>query len=352
MDAPFRDQAPRRAPLGHDGPLTWQCQGRFLPAYADHPVRRQQNRARSERARQKGDRYAEARARSYDARSQLAAMDVEGIDVAVAFRTLGSHVIAIDGMDAELAAACCRAFNRWLADYCATDPYRLRGTAIVPMQDARKAVEEARYAVGELKMCAIVLPSNPVDGRQLYDPAYDPLWSAIEEMGVAVAFHGVHAAYQEHIANRYLENLTLAHASSHPMEAMLAMGAMICGGVLQRFPRLRAGFLEGTCAWAPWWLWRLDEEWERFGPGERTQLTGRPSDYFRRQCYVSVDPGERLVKQVIDVLGDENLVISTDWPHDDSAYPNAIASFLRIEGLTVDSRRKILWDNCARLYGV
>jgi predicted TIM-barrel fold metal-dependent hydrolase len=352
IDPKFRDKAPRRVKLGSDGQMAWQCEGKVLPAYGDHPVRRQQNRARYERSRRLGERYAEARARGYDAASQLKAMDIEGIDIAVAFRTIGSHVIALDGMDPTFAAACCRGFNRWLADYCSADAYRLRSAAIVPLHDVRLAVEEAQHAVGQLKMAAIVLPSNPVGGRQLYDPAFDLLWAAIQELNVPVTFHGLHAAYQEHIANRYLENLTLAHASSHPVEAMLAMGAMITGGVLERFPKLRAAFLEGTCAWAPWWLWRLDEEWEKFGPGERTQLQGKPSDSFKRQCYVSVEPGEALVKQVIETLGDDNLVISTDWPHDDSSYPEAIATFCALPGLTRDNKWKILWENCARLYGV
>ncbi|MEE9284541.1 MAG: amidohydrolase family protein [Dehalococcoidia bacterium] len=355
IDPRFRDRAPKRVPR-EDGPDgvgdVWQCEGKAIPAYSDHPQRSAQNRVRHQRSLEQGERYADARARSYDAVSQLQAMDVEGIDVAVVFRTLASHVIAIDGMDPDLAAANCRAFNRWVADYCGQDRDRLKPSAIIPLHDVDKAVEEAEYAVGHLGHVAVVLPSNPVNNRQLYDPYYDKLWSAVQEMGVPVTFHGIHAAYQEHIANRFLDNLTLAHASSHPIELMLAMGAMICGGVFQRFPELQAAYLEGTCSWLPWWLWRLDDEWEKFGRGERVQLEGQPSDYFHRHCYVSVDPGETLVKQVIDVLGDDRLVISTDWPHDDSAYPHAIENFLAIEGLTVDAKFNVLWHNAARLYGL
>ena len=59
-----------------------------------------------------------------------------------------------------------------------------------------------------------------------------------------------------------------------------------------------------------------------------------------------------MANQGFKVMGDDQLGISTDWPHDDSAYPHAIESFLSIEGLNDDTRRKVLWDNCARLYGV
>ena len=51
-------------------------------------------------------------------------------------------------------------------------------------------------------------------------------------------------------------------------------------------------------------------------------------------------------------MGDDNIVISTDWPHDDSRYPEAIATFLDLDELSAESKRKILWDNCVRLYGI
>lgn len=75
-----------------------------------------------------------------------------------------------------------------------------------------------------------------------------------------------------------------------------------------------------------------------------------PSAYFRRQCFVSVEPEESPAKYTIQEIGDDNLVISTDWPHGDSRYPQAIDTFLSLQGISDDSKRKILWDNCARLY--
>ena len=352
IDPKFRDRAPEKQPLPDGGVPLWHSDGKVFPAFSDHPERGTLNRARQQRGAQNFQRYAEARDRNYDAVSQLNGMDVEGIDVAVSFRTSASHLIAVDGMDPELSAAICRGFNRWFRDHCDEDPSRLKVSAIVPLQDMKLAAEEARHAVSELGAVATVLQSHPVDRRPFYDTYFDPLWSVAQELGVPVAFHGIHAAYQEHVGNRFLANLTLAHSAAHPIELMLSLGAMLCGGVFERFPGLTAAYLEGTCAWTPWWLWRLDEEWGKFGPGEKVQLQGLPSDYFKRQCYVSVDPSEKLVTQVVDVLGDEQIVISTDWPHDDSGYPEAINDFLAIEGLSAESKRKILWDNCARLYGI
>jgi predicted TIM-barrel fold metal-dependent hydrolase len=59
-----------------------------------------------------------------------------------------------------------------------------------------------------------------------------------------------------------------------------------------------------------------------------------------------------VLRHTLPALGDSNIVISTDWPHDDSGYPHAIDTFLALEGVSSESKKKILWDNCTRLYGV
>jgi predicted TIM-barrel fold metal-dependent hydrolase len=126
---------------------------------------------------------------------------------------------------------------------------------------------------------------------------------------------------------------------------------VVTGGILARFPRLRMAFLEGNCSWLPWWLWALDERWEAWGDSELFGQKELPSELFRRQCWVSIEPEETLAKHVVAELGDDNFVVSTDWPHDDSRYPHAIDTFL---GLPIgeESKKKVLWDNCARLYNL
>src|SRR5207245_11055685 len=99
-------------------------------------------------------------------------------------------------------------------------------------------------------------------------------------------------------------------------------------------------------------LWALDERWEAWGDRELFQQDTLPSEVFRRQCFVSVEPEEELCKYVVVELGDDNLVLSTDWPHDDSRFPHAIEGFLAASPLSKDSKRKVLWDNCARLYNL
>jgi predicted TIM-barrel fold metal-dependent hydrolase len=352
LEPRWRSRAPRLSQSPNTGAFGWSCEGRMFPAWSDDPQRGPLNRARYDQSDPRHRRYDEAMARRFDAKAQLDAMDVEGIDVAVSFRTMASHLIAMDDLRPDFAAALCRAFNRWLADRASEAPRRIKATAVIPAHDVSLAVAEARYAVRELGHVALVLPTNPVRSRPWYDPGYDPLWRAACELDVPVCFHGIQAAYQEHVANRYLDNLMLMHAAAHPVEQMLALGGMITGGSFDRFPRLRAAFLEGGCGWLPWWLGRLDEEFERLGHADRWRLTKRPSEIFREHCFVAVDPEESSVVEVVAALGDDAIVISTDWPHDDSLYPHAMDRFLAIEGLSDASRRKILWDNCARLYGI
>ncbi len=351
IDPAYRDRAPRfKGDADSQGFANrWVVEGKVFPAHSETKARTESLKGRHEHIT---DRFAEARASRFDAPSQIKALDVEGIDVAVLFRTFGAHVIAMDGMDGDLALAICRAYNDWLSEFCGTDGLRLKGAAQMPMQDVDKAVQEARRAVEELGAVALVLPSNPVNGRPWYDLYYEPLWAEAEALGVPVCFHGIHGAYQEHIGNRFLDSFVVAHAATHPMELMLDLAGMTCGGAMERHPNLRVGFLEGNCSWLPWWLWRLDEEREKFGPWEQTKLSLMPTEYFKRQGFASMDVDEFLAAHVVEQLGDDNLVLSTDYPHHDSAYPEAVNIFLSMEGFSRETKKKVLWDNCARLYGL
>src|SRR5205085_2436708 len=159
-------------------------------------------------------------------------------------------------------------------------------------------------------------------------------------------------ASKDYVSNRFRGKSnfrTQNHASAFPLELMLAMSAMIVGGVLERFPDMRVGFLEGNCGWLPWWLNRLDDQWKKYGGGEKTRLNDLPSAYFKRQCFIGTDVDEELLPAVIDDIGDDNIVVSTDYPHADGLFPHAIETFLAAERVGLDSKRKILWDNCARL---
>ena len=109
-------------------------------------------------------------------------------------------------------------------------------------------------------------------------------------------------------------------------------------------PKLTVAILEGNCSWLPWLLYRLDERYELYeGLDGVINLSEKPSDLFRRQCFISVDVDEYLVNDVIRHFGDDHLVFTTDYPHSDCKFPHAIDTFFEMDGISDESRKKILW---------
>jgi predicted TIM-barrel fold metal-dependent hydrolase len=299
------------------------------------------------------DRYEKPLKRGYDAVAQLEAMDEEGIDVAVLFRTFPLH--CDDSLDAEYANDLCRAWNSWMVDFCKENQDRLKPSALITLHDVDLAVDETRRVVTELGAVGLSLVPEPANGRHVHDRYYDRLWHEAEKLDVPICFHPAASPNQDQVVHRFrghANEAVLINAFRNPIELMLAVGSFCAGGVLERFPNLRVAFLEGNCSWLPWALYRLDERWQLRKGYANEPLSRRPSEYFLRQCFISVDVEEDLVTDVISRIGDVNLVVSTDYPHADSHWPNAINRFMAIDEISTESRRKILWDNCARLYNV
>ncbi|MGH2652699.1 MAG: amidohydrolase family protein, partial [Actinomycetota bacterium] len=67
-------------------------------------------------------------------------------------------------------------------------------------------------------------------------------------------------------------------------------------------------------------------------------------------CYVATDADETVLRQVVEAVGDDAIVVSTDYPHSDGLFPDAIREFIALDGVSDKTKTKILWDNCARLY--
>jgi predicted TIM-barrel fold metal-dependent hydrolase len=305
------------------------------------------------------DVYGPAEARGWDAVSQLGAMDREGLDLAVMFPSRGLFVLGLDssdqigpdGLEPEFAAAIARGYNDWLADFCSHEPKRMLGAGMLAPHDVGAAMAEARRCVEELGFKAVFLPPATVNRRPWHHRAYDPLWAEIERLRVPITFHGGGQTYlTPDFSLQVLDELSLWHSFSQPLGIMFATACMCGGGVLARFPSLRVGLLEGNCGWAPWFLYRLDEHWEWVGSKEFPELTERPSEYFRRSCFLGVEADEEPVVEYIAKLGDENLVFSTDYPHGDSKFPHSVEAFTKLP-ISEESQRKIVGSNWERLYG-
>jgi len=290
----------------------------------------------------------EAHPGGWDPVARLSDMDVEGIDQAVLFPSVGLYFWALD--DAAAAVPIARAYNDWLASYCGANPGRLFGAAMLPVQDPAAAAAELRRAHDELGFKAAFVRPNPCCGRSLSDPAYEALWDAAEETQTAVAVHeGSSVIVPTLGADRPFNPLVL-HAVSHPFEEMLACAQLIAFGVLDRHPGLRVVFLESGGGWVPFWMERLDEQAESFG-GFCPDLRLAPSEYFARQCWVSYEIDERTLPALAPFIGERRIVWGSDYPHHDATFPGALDTLRRtLAPLPAAVQAMVLGSNAAELY--
>ena len=174
-------------------------------------------------------------------------LDQTGIAWTVLYPTAGLAVGRI--MAPEWAVLACRAYNNWLFEKFLQKNSRLKGVALVPLQDVDAAVVELRRAVKELGMLGGMLPSNgeAIQGH-LGNKIYWPLYEEAEKLGCALA---VHVGCLHHLGLDAFATYYPAHALGHPFSLMIQAGAMLGHGVFDRFPKLRVAFLEGGATWVP-----------------------------------------------------------------------------------------------------
>src|SRR3989475_1860368 len=222
-------------------------------------------------------KYAEGRRGGFDPHARTVDMDADGIDAAFLYPSLGLFAGAVE--DPGLAAAMCRAYNRWLADYCTPYPERLLGVAMLPMQSVELAVDEMRYAREKLGMRGGFLRPNPYHGKKMIsDPMYEPFWTMAEDLDFSIGFHeGSTTAMPTVGVDRFEDDRAARHMISHTMEMMLVALSVIWGGVVDRHPRLHIAFLESGGGWIAPWLDRMDRHFDDQGFNESRRRRGRAS---------------------------------------------------------------------------
>jgi predicted TIM-barrel fold metal-dependent hydrolase len=286
---------------------------------------------------------------SYDPHERIRVMDAEGIDVAVLYPTL--WLLYGDIGEPSVAAAACRAYNDWMADFCAAYPARLYGVAPLPLQDVGEAVKEMRRVVKRHGFKAVFVRPNPFNGRRLNDPAYDPFWREVEELGIPLAIHSSFGTRMPTLGDDRYTDPFFFHMVCHPWEMQGACLDVICGGVLEKFPRVKVAFLEAGVGWVGYWLDRMDGHFEKMAQYV-PWLRKKPSEYFAEQCFVSLDPDERTLGSIVELGLERNVLWGSDYPHFDCTYPGLVGEVERACGsLPVSARRRILEENASRFYG-
>jgi predicted TIM-barrel fold metal-dependent hydrolase len=297
-------------------------------------------------------KYAEGKKGGFDPHARIVDMDADGIDAAFLYPSLGLFAGAVS--DPELAAAMCRAYNRWLADYCKPYPDRLFGVAMLPMQSVDLAIDEMRYAREALGMRGGFLRPNPYHGNKMIsDPMYEKFWTMAEELDFSIGFHeGSTTAMPTVGVDRFEADRAARHMISHTMEMMLAALSVIWGGVVDRHPRLRVAFLESGGGWMAPWLDRMDRHFDDLGFNESAPKM-RPSELFQRNCWISFEPVESSIGILADYIGANKIMWATDYPHQDGFFPGAPDMVReRLKGTSPATQHGVLAGGALGFYGM
>jgi predicted TIM-barrel fold metal-dependent hydrolase len=285
----------------------------------------------------------------HDPKKRLEDMDRQGVARSILFPTMG---LMFGGLgSSEIQVALCRAYNDWLYEYCGADRERLLGVAVVPQRDVAESVAEARRCVESLGFRSVMLRPNPINGRTLGHPGWDPLWQLMAELDVPLSVHEGTTQDLPQSGNDRFENFAMRHVCSHPHEQQIAAVELILGGVLERHPRLRVVFLESGCGWLPHWLERMDEHTDAWGHAT-PRLPLSPTQYFERQCFISADPNERMIESVASLVSDDVIVFASDYPHPDAIADNIVGHIADRDTLSDETKQKILYENANRLFGL
>ena len=192
-------------------------------------------------------------------------------------------------------------------------------------------------------------PQGP-DNMLLDDQRLDPIYAAAQDLELPILAHGGTARPPYGPGTFDLQGAWfLQHGLCNPWAGMAAMGAIIGGGVLERFPRLRVGIVETAAGWLPAILDRFDAHYV-MSPGHVPWLRRMPSDVVKEGRYFhGIDTWERTLESVVQCVGEDVLLFATDWPHGDTAWPEAVQQVVEWPGLTDSAKRKILGENALRL---
>jgi hypothetical protein len=288
--------------------------------------------------------YGKLGMRVHDVPTRLRDMDTEGIDISVLFPTRGFAVTMLPEKD--YAAAFCRAYNEWVASICAESP-RLKAVALVPFQDVDAAVQEIERAITRLGLAGIAVASFGLK-EHLGQPLFWPIYEQLQKLNTPLL---VHNSRQGPAGEIRFDTFLFRHTIGRPFETLLDCAALMYGGVPEKFPRLKIAFLECGCGWVPYWMDRMDEEWEK-RQAEAPLLKKKPSQYIiEGHWYYATEPEETTLPYVMERIGEDRILFASDYPHWDGNFPHMTSTLKRRKDITDRQKDKILRANAAELYG-
>ena len=273
-----------------------------------------------------------------DVQARVHHMDELGTDVQVLYPTIFLSPIS---EKAEVEHGVRKSYNRWLADVWVESGGRLRWAAVLPLYDMDESLEELRFAVDH-GACAIFMRGVELGDRLLIDEYFHPLYNALSELDVPMCVHAGNGSFD--IDRIWTPpDATFARAK---FPGVSAFHQLLYTGMMAKFPELRVGFVELSAQWLPYVIHDLERRVERRG---RVWSDDPLRDNHIWVACQTNDDHQTIMRYV----GDDNLVIGTDYGHaDTSTEIYALQEFRKNEGLSSDSIRKILDDNPVALYSL
>ena len=305
--------------------------------------------------RAEGFRYEEIRPGSFDPKARLADLDADGIWAQVLYPSVTLAGARTYADDRELQVACVRAYNEWLADFCAEGGGRLIGQTIIPTTGVADAVTELRWGLDHGMKGALIAayPNGTYDDP---GPANDPFWDLAQDSGTPLGVH-IGSFNELGLAAGKMNLSTVgfmagAGASKAGSQTIPVAAQLVFSGIPQRFPRLRFVLVEANIGWIPTVLEQLDDMFLRYRwfSGAVDLMKEMPSRIFHRNFWATF---------MIDTVGIElrhrlnldHVMWSTDYPHTGSDWPNHRVTLERLfRGVPKSEVRKMLHGNCRALY--
>jgi len=282
--------------------------------------------------------------RELDVDPRLAAMAEDGFDMQVLIPNNAPFYYDVDG---ELGASVCRSFNSAIAKVLNRYPDKFIGVAPVPLQDPQRAIQEMNHAITWLRLHGIIVYQN-VNRQDLDNESLWPVYARAEELGVPILVHGVDSGPLLGVERYARFNLDVC--LGFPFEVFQAIAALIFGGVIERFPRLKFGFFEVGVGFIPWLIDRLESAYDA-RPAARAIAKQRPSECFGN-FYFSLGADDSTLPDVVKRVGSGKFMIGSDYPHPDGTSPNTIRMLEAREGLSVGDKQNLLGRTAADFFNL
>jgi predicted TIM-barrel fold metal-dependent hydrolase len=287
-----------------------------------------------------------------DPAARLRDMDAEGIDLQVLYPDL--FLTYPLSPDPVYAAGLCTSYNRWLADATSSQRERLKWAAVVSLEDVGLAVQEVRRAQA-LGAVAIMVPGTAGD-KLLGHPSLLPFFEEAASQDLPI---GVHVLWSSPALNGLVDDLYYSTLIPFVFPVLLGFISIVGSGLLDKLPTLRVAFLEAGCLWIHFLQDRMDHRFEytykmrdRGLPIAVPGAKERALDYIRRgNVYFSPEVEDKLLPQVIELVGSRQLLFASDMPHTDRERFSAEILRNRPDVSSADAAC-ILHENTKRFYGL